>query len=125
MGEALLRARAGDRFHAFSAGTNPKGVNPLTVAVLEELGIDTTALRSKNVKGYVGRMPTHYLIVVCDNAEESCPRIWPGMDERMFWPFDDPPAFEGSDEAKLNKFREVRDQIAAKIQAWLRELPPA
>jgi arsenate reductase len=124
MGEALLRSRAGDRFNVYSAGTAPKGVNPLTIQVLKELGIETDGLRSKDLKEYLGRLAAHYLIVVCDDAQESCPRIFPGMGERMFWPFDDPPAFEGSDEAKLNKFREVRNQIDAKIQAWLKDIQP-
>jgi arsenate reductase (thioredoxin) len=119
MAEALLRKRAGERFNAYSAGSEPKGVNPLTVQVLQEKGIDTSKLRSKNVSEFLGKMPVHHLIVVCDNANGSCPRIVPGMLNREFWPFDDPPAFQGTDEKKLNKFREVRDAIDDRIQQWL------
>ena len=108
MGEALLRERAGDRFDAYSAGVKPKGIHPLTIKVLEEKGIDTSKLRSKDVSEYLGRLAVHHLIVVCENAEGSCPRIFPGMLNREFWPFDDPPAFQGTDEEKLNKFREVQ-----------------
>jgi arsenate reductase (thioredoxin) len=119
MAEALLRERPGDRFTAYSAGVEPKGIHPLTTKVLQEKGIDTSTLRSKDVSEYLGKLPVHHLIVVCENAEGSCPRIFPGMLNREFWPFDDPPAFQGTDEEKLNKFREVRDQIDNRIQKWL------
>ncbi len=119
MAEALLRERAGDRFVAFSAGTEPKGVHPLTIQVLKEIGIDTSKLRSKDVSEYLGQLAIHHLIVVCQNADGSCPGSIPGMLDRQFWPFDDPPAFEGTDAEKLEKFREVRDQIDQRIQQWL------
>ena len=118
MGEALLPAR-GDRFDVYSAGVEPKGVHPFTIKVLQEKGIDTSKLRSKDVSEYLGTLPVHHLIVVCENAEGSCPRIFPGMLNREFWPFDDPPAFQGTDEEKLNKFREVRNQIDQRITQWL------
>lgn len=119
MAEALLRKHAGDRFNALSAGMEPKGVHPLTVKVLKEEGIDTSKLRSKDISEYLGLIPVHHLIVVCGNAEGSCPRIFPGILDREFWPFDDPPAFQGTDEEKLNKFREVRDQIEERVKQWL------
>jgi arsenate reductase (thioredoxin) len=122
MGEALLRERAGDLLDAYSAGVQPKGVHPLTIKVLQEKGIDTSKLRSKDVAEFLGRLTVNHLIVVCDNAEGSCPRIFPGILDRQFWPFDDPPAFQGTDEEKLNKFREVRDQIDQRIQKWLASL---
>jgi arsenate reductase len=115
MGEALLRARAGDRFNVYSAGTAPKGVNPIALQVLSEIGIDTSGLASKHVSEYVGKLPLAYTITVCGSAEETCPRTRSGMGERLFWPLDDPPAFPGTDEQKLDKYREVRDQLDAKI----------
>ncbi len=121
MGEALLRHRASDRFDAYSAGTQPKGIHPLTIRVLEEQGIDTSQLRSKDITEFLGKLPVHHLILVCDNAERSCPSIFPGILDRQFWPFDDPPAFQGTDEETLQKFREVRDQIDERIQRWLAE----
>jgi arsenate reductase (thioredoxin) len=122
MAEALLCKHAGNRFTAFSAGVEPKGIHPLTIKVLGEIGIDTSKLRSKDVAEYLGKLPVHQLIVVCENAEGSCPRIFPGMLDRQFWPFDDPPAFQGTDEEKLNKFREVRDKIDQRIQQWLKQV---
>jgi arsenate reductase (thioredoxin) len=62
-----------------------------------------------------------YLIVVCGDAEETCPRIWPGVHDRLFWPFDDPAAATGTEQEKLAAFRRVRDEIDAKIRAWLAE----
>lgn len=122
MAEALLRARHGDRFEAYSAGLDPKGIHPLTLQVLEEIGIETKQLRSKRVKEYLGRLWAHYLVIVCDEAADRCPRIFPGMGQRFAWHFDDPPAFQGTDEERLKKFREVRDQIAATIETWVKGL---
>jgi arsenate reductase len=122
MGEALLRKHAGDRFDVYSAGTDPKGVNPLTVKALAEVGIDASGHTSKHLKEYLGRLSVSYLIIVCGEADESCPRIWPGVHNRLFWPFDDPAAATGTEEAKLAEFRRVRDQIDAKVRAWLVDL---
>ncbi|HWB00790.1 MAG TPA: arsenate reductase ArsC [Pirellulales bacterium] len=119
MGEALLRHKAGDRFEAHSAGLEPKGVNPLTVRVLDEIGIDTSSLRSKGVEEYLGRLPVQYLFVVCNDADQRCPAIWPGVSQRFAWPFEDPAACEGTEAEKLAKFRRVRDQISDKLDAWL------
>jgi arsenate reductase (thioredoxin) len=123
MAEALLRKHAGNRFDAYSAGMEPKGIHPLTIRVLEEIGIDTSKLRSKDVSEFLGKLPVHHLVVVCGNAEGSCPRAFPGMLDRQFWPFDDPPATIGTEQEKLAKFREVRDQIDSKIQHWLKQQP--
>jgi arsenate reductase (thioredoxin) len=123
MGEAIFRHLAGERFNVYSGGTNPKGIHPLTIRVLKEKGIDTNGLRSKDSSELMGRITVHHLIVVCDNAERSCPRVFPGMLSREFWPLDDPPALEGTDEERLEKFREVRDEIERRIEQWLaREL---
>lgn len=121
MAEALLRKHAGDYFEAHSAGLEPKGVNPHTVRVLDEIGIDTSRHRSKSLREYLGQVNFGYLITVCSDAEQNCP-IFPGVSARMHWPFEDPAKFEGSDEEKLAKFREVRDLIEARIRAWLNEM---
>lgn len=118
MAEALLRHYAGDRFEVHSAGLEPKGINPYTVRVMDEFGIDIRSQQSKSVTTYLGRMVFSYVITVCSNAEANCP-IFPGYTIRMHWPFDDPAAATGSDDQKMDKFRQVRDQIAARIQDWL------
>jgi arsenate reductase len=118
--EGLLRARAGEWFEPYSAGMSPKGIHPMAVQVMNEIGIDITGQRSKDVKEYLGRLWVHYLVIVCDNANNTCPRIFPGLVERFFWPLEDPPAFAGTDEERLEKFREVRDQLDERIQAWVK-----
>ena len=122
MAEALLRHHASGRFEAFSAGLQPKPIHPLTVAVMEEKGIDTSLHRSKDVTEYLGRKRFDYVIIVCDGANRSCPAVFPGVNHRLFWPFDDPAAFEGGKEETLEAFRRVRDQIDARIQTWLEKL---
>jgi arsenate reductase len=121
MAEALLRAEAGDLFEVHSAGTEPKEVNPLTVKTMAEMGVDVSGQRSKHLKELLGRLPVRILIVVCAEAEKTCPVIWPGAMHRLFWRFDDPAAAEGSEEEKLRVFRSVRDQIHSRIKQWLAE----
>jgi arsenate reductase len=121
MGEALLRQMAGDRFEVHSAGLEPKGINPYSVRALGELGIDTSGQRSKDVMEYLGRVNFAHLITVCGHAEENCPTAFLGVSKHVHWPLEDPAKFEGSDEAKLAKFRAVRDQLASHIQQWLAE----
>jgi arsenate reductase (thioredoxin) len=121
MGEAMLRRHAGERFEVHSAGLEPSVINPLTVRVLEEVGIDTSEQHAKPLSTYIGSTHFGYLITVCSKAEEKCP-IFPGMGVRLHWPFEDPAAFEGSDGDKLAKFREVRDQIEARVKEWLQEI---
>jgi len=124
MAEALLRHHAGDRFEVYSAGLEPKGIHPYTEQVMQEIGVQLTGQYSKNVGEYLGKTQFGYVITVCSNAEEKCP-TFPGPIQRFHWAFDDPAAFEGTDEDKLRKFREVRDQIDERICEWLAELAPS
>ena len=121
MAEAFLREYAGDRFEVYSAGLEPTEVHPYTRVAMEEIGIDLSGHQSKGLKQWLGKVPFGYLITVCAKAEEQCP-IFPGMGQRLYWPFEDPVASEGAEEEKLAKFREVRDQIEQRIQMWLQEL---
>lgn len=118
MAEALLKKFAGDRFEVFSAGYEPRDIHPYTKQVMAEIGLDISDQHSKSVKDFLGRVAFRYLIVVCDQAERTCPKVFPGVLVRMFWPFEDPVTFEGSEEANLANFREVRDKIAAQLEAW-------
>jgi len=121
MAEAFLLRFAGDVFEPHSAGLEPKGVNPLTVKVMAEAGIDISEQTSKGIETYLGKTHFHYLITVCDDADQNCPTIWPGVNTRMHWSFEDPARFEGSEEEKLAKFREVRDLIEDKMRQWVVE----
>jgi arsenate reductase len=119
MAEAFLRAYAADQFEAHSAGLEPRPIHPLAVRVMQELGLSLREHRSKDVKEYMGTHLFAYLIIVCANAEKNCPTVFPGVIERLFWDFEDPAAFEGTDEEKLAKFRELRDRIHRKLRSWL------
>jgi arsenate reductase len=122
MAEGFLRQRAGNRFDVFSAGTDPaERVHPLAVEVMAEKGIDISGNQPTDVGKYLGRMAVRHLIIVCAGANERCPRIFPGMRNRLFWPFDDAAAFEGTQEATMDEFRRVRDQIESRIEQWLEE----
>jgi len=121
MAEAFLRKYGAERFEAHSAGLEPKGLNPFTVKVMDEIGIDVSGQTSKGVDTYLGKVLFQYLITVCDDADKNCPTTWPGVSHRMHWSFQDPAAVEGSDGEKLAKFREVRNLIENKIKTWLAE----
>ncbi len=122
MAEAFLRHLGGEAFQAFSAGLEPKGLNPFTVRVMQEVGINMSAHRSKGIDEFLGKEHFQYLITVCHDAEQNCPRVWPGVHTRLHWSFEDPAAFEGTEEGKMEKFRQVRDQIRARVEAWVKEI---
>lgn len=121
MAEAFLRKYGGDEFEAYSAGLEPEGINPYTKRVMEEAGISLSSYYSKHVREYMGKVHFGYLITLCDEAEKNCPTTFPGIAQRLHWPFEDPSAFLGSDDEKLAKFREVRDKIDQRIKTWLAE----
>ena len=110
-----------EHLEVYSAGLQPSEVNPYTERVMREIGIDLSGQHSKSVKEYLGKMSFSYLITVCAEAEANCPTTFPGIGQRLSWAFDDPAAVEGSEEEKLQKFREVRDQVAKRIRLWLAE----
>ena len=119
MAEALLRKHADRQFDVFSAGIEPTIINPYTIKVLEEIGVDTSKQYAKPLSEYAGKKDFDYLITVCGNAEERCP-VFPGMGMRMHWPFEDPAEFRGSNQEITAKFREIRDQIERKICIWIK-----
>lgn len=121
MAEAILRKHGGNRFEAYSAGLKPKGIHPLTIEVMKEKGYDLSAQNSKGVGEYLGKLLVQTLITLCDDAEKNCPTVWPGVNTRLHWSFEDPAAFEGTDDQKLAKFRQVREQIEKRIADWLTE----
>ncbi len=118
MAEAFLRKYGSDRYEAYSAGLEPSILNPLTIQVMEEAGIDMNGHYSKPLSLYLGKMHFSYLITVCSRADEKCP-IFPGMGQRLHWPFDDPAMAMGTPAERLTVFRRVRDEIESKIKEWL------
>jgi len=121
MAEAFLRKYAGDQFEVHSAGLDPKGINPYTIKVMEEIGINMDGHRSKSVDEYLDKVHFAYLFTVCSNAEKNCPQTFLSSGIHTHWDFEDPASFEGSDTQKLEKFREVRNLIDQRIQLWVEE----
>ena len=120
MAEGFLRKYQGEKFTSASAGTEPKPqVHPLAVAVMREVGIDISQQRPKDIKEFLGKAPVRHVLIVCDNANQSCPRTWPGTFSRTFMPFDDPAAAGGSEAEKLAVFRRVRDEIERAMKGWV------
>ncbi len=117
MAEGLLRARGGDGFEAFSAGSVASNVRPLAISAMAELGIDISAQRSKSVAEFDGRR-FDYVITVCDDAKEACP-YFANAEHQVHWRFDDPAAATGDAAAQLSTYRRVRDEIATQIDHFL------
>src|SRR5829696_846509 len=107
MAEGLLRAWAGDRFEAHSAGVEATEVRPLAIRAMAEVGIDISSQSSKAIQAYDGQAFAD-AITVCDEAREACPYV-PGAVRQLHWSFDDPWAATGTDDERLAIFRRVRD----------------
>ncbi len=120
MAEALLRARGGPRFQVASAGVSPREIPPPTFEVMQEIGIDMTAQKPKSVMKFIGKTHFDYLITVCRLAERQTP-VFPGVTHRLHWPVPDPADAEGSADEKKMVFREVRDQLDARISEWVKD----
>ncbi|HLK31913.1 MAG TPA: arsenate reductase ArsC [Terriglobales bacterium] len=119
MAEGWLRQLAGNRFEAESAGIRPTALHPDAVLVMREAGVDIAGQRSKNVSEFLER-PFDFVITVCDSAHQACP-YFPGDVQRLHWSLADPAAATGSHEQRLAVFRQVRDQIAQKIEDFIRQ----
>jgi arsenate reductase len=115
--EAVLRRIGGTDFEVHSAGTEPKGVNPLTLRVLADAGIDWSAATSKSVQEFLGR-PFDYVITVCDHARQACP-VFPGMHERLHWGLEDPAEVEGSEADRLAAFRDTYVALNERIGSFV------
>lgn len=116
MAEALLREYGKGAFETFSAGTEPRGVNPVTIRALSNVGIDISAARSKSVTEFLGQ-PFDYVVTVCDRARESCP-VFPGGAETIHWGFDDPAEAIGSEPERLAVFERVLGEISTRLRAF-------
>ena len=114
MAEGFLRHYGSEKFEVYSAGISPVGVNPLAVKVMEEAGIDISGQTSDPIDMEIIK-DADLLITLCGGAKESCPVI-PTKVEKRHWPLEDPAEAEGSEEEILEKFREVRDQVAGYVK---------
>jgi arsenate reductase len=112
MAEGLMRARYGDQYDVFSAGSRAAGwVHPQAIAALAELGIDISDAQSKSAEPFLDQQ-FDIVVTVCDSAARDCP-LWPGAKRVEHWPIDDP---TGSEENELQRFVETRDELARRIE---------
>ena len=117
MAEGMLRAWAGERFEAFSAGTEASRVRPEAIAVMRELDIDIAAQRSETLEPYL-RQPFDWLITVCDQAREACPTL-PGVANQEHWSVEDPSTATGTEDERLPAFRAARDDLGGRVRAFI------
>jgi arsenate reductase len=114
MAEGLLNHYHGERFKAYSAGTEATRVNPAAIQALADIGIDISGQHSKRIDTFKGKS-FDIVVTVCDNARESCP-FFPGK-RVLHRSFRDPSSVSGGEEEMLKAFIEVRDEI----RAWIDE----
>ncbi len=115
MAEGLLSSLFGERYEVFSAGTEPGEINPNSIEVMKEIGIDISNHYSKNVKDLINE-DFDYVITVCGGAKETCP-FSPGGGQQLHKGFEDSSSFSGSKEEVLGKFRKIRDNL----KEWIEE----
>ena len=126
MAEAYLNALGGDRYEAESAGIEPGVLNPIVVDAMKEEGIDISGNATKDVFTFLRQGKVYsYVVTVCDEtAAERCP-VFPGTGARLHWGFPDPGALTGTRDEKLEKTRQIRDNIRRQVEAFLRSDPPS
>ncbi len=117
MAEALVNHDLAGKFEALSAGTEPSSVHPLAIAVMDELGIDISQRRSKDLQEFADQK-FDYVITLCDQANEACPVFFGGT-RRIHMEFPNPAAVMGSEAERMAAFRQIRDQIREKTVAFL------
>ncbi len=113
--EAVLGRLGGSDFEVVSAGTRPREVDPRSIRVLAEAGIDWSAARSKSVDAFAGQS-FDYVITVCDRARQSCP-VFPGTDNTLHWGLEDPA--DASDGQGLERFRRTYLELNQRIRPFV------
>lgn len=110
----MLNSLFGNKYQAYSAGTEPSVVIPHAIQVMAEIGIDLSKHRSKNINEFVGQN-LDFVVTVCDHARETCP-YFPGGIKRLHRSFEDPASFKGTEAERLSAFRRIRDEIRGWIE---------
>lgn len=119
MAEAYLKHLRPDEFAVYSAGLHPEPIHPLVEVVLQEDGVSLQGQTSKSVDFYLGKQVFDSIIIVCQEGEAECPRLYPFAIHVERWPLSDPASVTGNREAVLEAFRQTRDEIKRRIQDWL------
>lgn len=123
MAEAFLKKYGADSFEVESAGLEPGTLNPIVVEAMQDAGIDISQNKTKSVFDFYKQGKQYdYVVTVCDESQsQRCP-IFPGVAQKFHWGFSDPSSFAGTHDQRLQKTKEVRNQIEAKIKDWLKSL---
>lgn len=125
MAEAFLNELGKDRFHAESAGIEPRETNPLVIRAMKEEGVDLKSRKGNSIFEFFkeGRLYDYVVYVCASEDEDKCP-VFPGVRRSLHWPFPDPSKLQGTDEEKLSQVRRIRDRIKSKIEEWIRTTGP-
>jgi arsenate reductase len=125
MAEAYLNHFGDGRFEVESAGLEPGTLNPRVVQVMKEDGIDISGNKTKSVFDMFKRGVLYsFVVTVCDEASaEKCP-IFPGVAKRLHWSFPDPSSLTGTEAEKLQRTRQIRNEIRSKITRWIAAFAP-
>ena len=119
MAEGFLKSYAGDLYEIYSAYVEPKEIDPRAIAVMDEIGISLSGQTAKDLRTYLGQKHLGYFTTLCDYAESRCPTSWLLTQHHLHWDILDPAKVQGAEEENQGSYREVRDQLNGKIQAWL------
>jgi arsenate reductase len=117
MAEALLRHEGAGRFEVVSAGVSPRGVHPMAIAALADVGIDISGAKSKPVGQFLGQR-FEYVITLCDRARATCP-VFPGGAETLHWGLDDPAEVDGTDAERRAAFARILKEIAGRLHTFI------
>jgi len=115
----LLNDLSSDTFEVFSAGSHPSQVHPISIAVMEEIGINISKHTSDHINDYLDKN-IDVVITVCDNANNACP-TFPGNAKRIHWSIDDPFRNWNFDLNQLRAFRETREEIKSRLLKFIQE----
>ncbi|MEE4252782.1 MAG: arsenate reductase ArsC [Desulfuromusa sp.] len=118
MADGLINHDFSGEIIAFSAGTEPHGLNPKAVEVMDEIGIDISANSSDHISQYDGQS-FDYVITLCGDANEKCPLFYGGV-KRLHMGFDDPPKATGTEDEIMTVYRRVRNQIREQLGCFFR-----
>ena len=120
MAEAFLRKYGGNEFEVYSAGLQPREIDPLTIKVMEEVGIDLADHCSEPLRKYWGKMLYDCLVIMCKKADEEC-FLFPGVTDRVFWPFEDPGTNEMRRKQELKLSEEHVTASNSESREWLKQ----
>jgi len=120
MAEGWARELGRAVLEPYSAGLIAVGVNPRTIAVMREVGIDISGQKSKEIDRNL-LMQMDFVITLCGHAEAACPQTPPNIG-RLHWPINDPVGTKGTDAMIMKEFRRARDEIRGHITEFIRDL---